>query len=72
MKYKLIKQLNDKRYKVEIRDNLMWVQRDTELGNVVVAFWRSDNTIKTDSYVDLEIVEIAIKLFKELYNGSDD
>jgi hypothetical protein len=69
---KLIKQLNDKGYIVKIRESWMEVKQDTELGDVGITYWKSDKTIRVNSFVDLEVLEMAIQLFKELDNGSDD
>ena len=69
---KLKQELNNKGYTVKISDSWMEVRQDKEVGNVSIIYWKSDKTIKVESYAELEVLETAIKLFKELDDGSDD
>lgn len=62
----LKQELNNKGYNVKIRETWMEVRQDKEVGSVSIIYWKSDKTIKVESYADLEVLEIAIKLFKEI------
>ena len=65
---KLKQELNDKGYTVKIRESWMQVKQDKELGDVDITYWKSDKTIRVNSFVELEVLETAVKLFKEIDN----
>jgi hypothetical protein len=68
----LKQKLNNEDYTVKISNSWMEVKQDKEVGSVSIVYWKSDKTIRVESYTDLEVLEMAIQLFKELDNGSDD
>lgn len=62
----LKQELNKKGYSINFKGSWIQVKQDKEVGDVNIIFVKKEKWIKVNSFADLEVLEIAIKLFKEI------